>query len=101
MVIESKSLYDYLGKKAGSELGKKVYAAAIKKDVWVGRKNMEKHIVPEGYVCTYPVSFLDEYFNKKPFTLEDKIEALEARIETLEKKLNEIKTSEINDDLPF
>ena len=101
MVIESKSLFDYLGKPAGDKLGLEVHAAAVKKDVWIGQKAIEKHIVPSGYVCTYPVSFLDEYFNKTSFTLEDRIEALEARIGTLEKKLNEIKTSEINDDLPF
>ena len=66
MVIESKSLFDYLGKPAGGELGLEVHAAAVKKDVWIGKKDMEKNIVPAGYVCTYPISFLDEYFNRTP-----------------------------------
>ena len=87
MVIESKSLFDYLGKPAGDKLGLEVHAAAVKKDVWIGKKDMEKNIVPAGYVCTYPISFLDEYFNRKPAEQVAKIEALEARIETLEKKI--------------
>lgn len=105
MVIESQSLFDYLGQKAGSELGKKVHAAATAKDVWVGTKEIEKSLVPSGYVCTYPISFLDEYFNKKPSkpihstTLEDRIEALEKRVEYLEKKY--LKNKKIEDDLPF
>jgi len=105
MVIESQSLFDYLGKKAGSELGQKVHAAAAAKDVWIGTKEIEKSLVPSGYVCTYPISFLDEYFNKKPSkpihstVLEDRIEELEKRVEYLEKKY--LKDEKLEDDLPF
>ena len=102
MVIESQSLYDYLGKPAGPELGQKVHAAAISKGVFIGKKSIEKHIVPEGHVCTYQVSFLNEYFGRKStiqLNLEDRIEALEKRVSFLEEKY--LKNEKIEDDLPF
>ena len=103
MVIESQSLYDYLGKPAGPELGQKVHAAAIAKGTWVGKKDIEKSIVPVGYVCTYPISFLDEYFNKKPVaqvTLEDRVRALEEKLEHLERIVGQAADKKV-DDLPF
>ena len=105
MVIETQSLYDYLGKPAGSDLGKKIHSAAIAKDVFIGTKEINKNLVPQGKVCTYPITFLDEYFNKKPSkpihstVLEDRIEELEKRVEYLEKKY--LKDEELEDDLPF
>ena len=105
MVIETQSLFDYLGRPAGSDLGKKIHSAAIAKDVFIGTKEINKNLVPSGYVCTYPITFLDEYFNKKPSkpihstVLEDRIEELEKRVEYLEKKY--LKDEELEDDLPF
>jgi len=108
MVIEAQSLFDYLGRPAGPELGQKVHAAAVAKDVFIGKRSIEKHIVPEGHVCTYQVSFLDEYFNKKPVvqvTLEDKIKLLEDRVKLLEDKADllypHLKSNNKADDLPF
>ena len=103
MVIESQSLYDYLGKAAGPELGQKVHAAAVAKGVFIGKRSIEKHIVPEGHVCTYQVSFLDEYFNKKPVvqvTLEDRVKTLEEKLEHLERIVGQVADRKV-DDLPF
>jgi len=103
MVIESQSLYDYLGRPAGPELGQKVHAAAVAKGVFIGKRSIEKHIVPEGHVCTYQVSFLDEYFNKKPVvqvTLEDRVKTLEEKLEHLEKIVGQT-FGKKEDDLPF
>ena len=105
MVIETQSLFDYLGRPAGSDLGQKVHESAVAKGVFIGKKDVEISLVPSGYVCTYPISFLDEYFNKKPSkpihstVLEDRIEELEKRVEYLEKKY--LKDEELEDDLPF
>lgn len=62
-----KSLYDYLGKAAGAELGKAVAAAATKAKV-----KIDSHEVSNprytGRILKYPVEFLNEYFgNKLPF----------------------------------
>jgi len=102
MVIESQSLFDYLGKAAGPELGQKVHAAATTKDVWIGTKTIEKSLVPAGYVCTYPISFLDEYFNKKPakLSLEDRVKALEEKLNHLERIVGKAADKKV-DDLPF
>ena len=103
MVIESQSLYDYLGKAAGPELGKKVHAASIAKGVFIGKRSIEKHIIPEGHVCTYQVSFLDEYFNKKPtaqLSLEDRVKSLEEKLEHLERIIGQAADKKV-DDLPF
>ena len=59
--MEMVSLYDYLGRAAGSELGKQVATAAAKAGV--------KHEIREvsnskytGPIMLYPKSFLDLYF---------------------------------------
>jgi len=55
------SLYDYLGRAAGPELGKAVaYAAAVKK-IKVTSKQVE-NLKYSGPILMYPKSFLDEYF---------------------------------------
>ena len=100
MVIETQSLYDYLGKPAGSDLGKKIHSAAIAKDVFIGTKEINKNLVPSGYVCTYPITFLDEYFDRKPTTYLN----LEERVRALEEKVKQLEGGEIvdnEDDLPF
>ena len=45
MVIETQRLYDYLGKPAGSDLGKKIHSAAIAKDVFIGTKEINKNLI--------------------------------------------------------
>ena len=59
--MEMISLYDYLGRAAGSDLGKQVVTAAAKAGV--------KHEIREvsnpkykGHIMLYPKSFLDLYF---------------------------------------
>jgi hypothetical protein len=62
-----KSLYEYLGRAAGSELGKKVAAAASAKKVKLTTQEVSNPKY-SGTVMMYPVSFLDEYFeNELPF----------------------------------
>ena len=55
------SLYDYLGKAAGNELGKKVAAAASK-----ARLKLQTRAVSNpsyaGFVYLYPKDFLDTFF---------------------------------------
>jgi len=55
------SLFEYLGKPAGPELGKRIYAEAKKRRVKVSSRqvNTRKY---KGTILTYPVSFLDNYF---------------------------------------
>ena len=55
------SLYDYLGRAAGPELGQQVTQAAARKKV----KFQTRYVEQGGYkgdVMLYPKSFLDEYF---------------------------------------
>lgn len=56
-----KSLYEYLGRAAGSELGKQVALAAEQ-----ARVKIDSHEVSNtkytGRILKYPVSFLNEYF---------------------------------------
>lgn len=57
-----KSLFEWLGRAAGSELGAKVAAAASAQ----GIKLQEQQVSNPKYtgkVLTYPVSFLENYFN--------------------------------------
>ena len=57
------SLYDYLGRAAGPELGQQVAQAATKKIPKV--KFQTRFVEQGGYkgdVMLYPKSFLDEYF---------------------------------------
>lgn len=66
---EMKSLYEYLGRAAGSELGKQVYAAAS-----AAKVQIDSHEVSNpkytGTILKYPVSFLNEYFGKEtPHTI--------------------------------
>lgn len=60
---EMLSLYEYLGRAAGSELGKKVAEAATK-----ARVKIDSHQVSNkkytGVILKYPKPFLDNYFGK-------------------------------------
>jgi len=59
------SLYDYLGKAAGSELGTQVYKAANAQKVKITEKQVSNPVY-SGKILMYPKSFLDEYFKVKP-----------------------------------
>ena len=60
---EMLSLYDYLGKAAGQELGKDVFVAAAAKKVNTITKQVSNPVY-KGKIVMYPKSFLNEYFNK-------------------------------------
>ena len=65
METQLMSLFDYLGKAAGKELGAQVANAAVKQRI----PSMLRYISTETYtgnVNLYPKSFLDSYFNPKP-----------------------------------
>jgi hypothetical protein len=55
------SLFEYLGRRAGSDLGKQVYAAAKRNKIKVSSKQIATGAY-RGTILTYPVSFLDSYF---------------------------------------
>lgn len=58
-----KSLYEYLGRAAGSELGKAVATAATKAKVKIDSHEVSNSKYT-GTILKYPVSFLNEYFGK-------------------------------------
>jgi hypothetical protein len=55
------SLYDYLGRAAGSALGKQVYLNASSKRVKIDKKHVSNRVYT-GQIIMYPKSFLDSYF---------------------------------------
>ena len=55
------SLYDYLGRAAGPELGKQVAAAAASKSIPTSTRFVEQGGY-SGPILMYPKSFLDEFF---------------------------------------
>jgi len=59
--MEYLSLYDYLGKAAGNELGKEVAAAASKADIKLQTREIDNPKYA-GIVYLYPKDFLDFYF---------------------------------------
>lgn len=61
--IVFKSLYDYLGKRAGSELGKLVYETARLDKVPMQQREVSNPIYT-GKVMMYPAEWLDQYFTK-------------------------------------
>ena len=56
------SLFDYLGKPAGTELGGKVYEAARKDNIPVTTREVHTKNY-QGKVMLYPKEFLDGFFN--------------------------------------
>ena len=58
------SLFEYLGKPAGGDLGKKVYLAARAKNVNHSQREVSTRTYT-GMVMLYPKSFLEEYFKGK------------------------------------
>jgi hypothetical protein len=61
--MEYKSLYDYLGKAAGSELGKQVAEAAIQDNIKIKTRQVSNPKY-DGTVMLYPSDWLTNYFNK-------------------------------------
>jgi hypothetical protein len=60
---EFKSLYDYLGKRAGSALGRMVYETAKQDKVAMCQKEVSNPLYT-GKIMMYPVGWLDSYFTK-------------------------------------
>ena len=58
------SLFDYLGKPAGAELGDKVYKAARKANILVKTREISTKTY-SGKVMLYPKTFLDDFFTEK------------------------------------
>ena len=56
------SLYDYLGRAAGPDLGKKVAAAAVRAGVLCEVKHVNNPQY-DGKIMMYPKGFLELYFN--------------------------------------
>lgn len=76
------SLYEYLGRPAGSELGKKVFAFAKLIGADHGTKTVPYSRHKNGQIITYNRSYLDLYFKfenfflgKQPSTLEREVSA--------------------------
>jgi hypothetical protein len=63
MEIEMVSLYDYLKKPAGQELGKQVASAAMNEKIHMESKQVSNPKY-KGNILMYPKTWLDEYFNK-------------------------------------
>ena len=59
--MEMKSLYDYLGRAAGSELGRQVYNTAKKLGIPVKSRYIANNVYT-GDVMLYPETFLELYF---------------------------------------
>jgi hypothetical protein len=62
--IEFMSLYDYLGRAAGSKLGKQVFNYSKKLKITTKSKHV-KHDGYDGIIICYPVDFLKSYFYEK------------------------------------
>ena len=56
------SLYDYLGRPAGSELGQQVAAAAAQNRVKFETREVSTNTYT-GKIMLYPKNFLDNFFN--------------------------------------
>jgi hypothetical protein len=63
METEMISLFDYLKKPAGPELGKQVALAAINEKILIGSKQVSNSKY-KGNILMYPKSWLDIYFNQ-------------------------------------
>lgn len=61
--LDMMSLFDYLGTPAGTDLGKKVAAAAHQENVPMAARYVTTKTY-KGKVMLYPKGFLDKYFNK-------------------------------------
>lgn len=60
--VDMVSLYEFLGKAAGRELGREVYRAAMEQNVPVADHKVSNSTYT-GRIMKYPRRFLIEYFN--------------------------------------
>ena len=58
-----KSLYDYLGKRAGPELGKMVYQTAKQNKIPMQQREVSNPLYT-GKIMMYPSDWLEQYFTK-------------------------------------
>jgi hypothetical protein len=86
--VEMLSLYDYLKRPAGSQLGEQVAAYAKLRKAKFGTKSVSNPAY-QGEVMVYTKAFLDECFNAKKV------------FEPKHEDLTEINTQLANDNLPF
>lgn len=84
--MEYLSLYDYLGKAAGDELGLEVSMAAKQAGIEIGKKQVSNPKYT-GEIQMYPKEFLEAYF-REPDSI---------HMEDLPGQIN----YDIDDDLPF
>ena len=63
--MEYKSLYDYLGKAAGSELGKQVAEAAVRDKIQIQTRHVSNSKY-QGVIMLYPSNWLTKYFDSNP-----------------------------------
>jgi hypothetical protein len=68
--MEYMSLYDYLGKAAGGELGKQVAEAAMRDGIKLQTRQVSNPKY-EGAVMLYPSDWLSNYFNPELPSLKD------------------------------
>jgi hypothetical protein len=86
--VEMLSLYEYLKRPAGSQLGEQVAAYAKLRKAKFGTKSVSNPAY-QGEVMVYTKEFLDECFNAKKV------------FEPKHEDLTEINTQLANDNLPF
>jgi hypothetical protein len=55
------SLFEFLGKAAGSELGRQVYIKSVQSNVYIKSKQVSNKKYT-GNIVTYPKAFLELYF---------------------------------------
>jgi len=60
--MEYKSLYDYLGRAAGSQLGKQVAEAAVRDRIKIQTRQVSNPKY-QGEIMLYPSDWLTKYFN--------------------------------------
>jgi hypothetical protein len=65
MQEQYQSLFDYLGRPAGTDLGKQVFTESRKQNIKVQYREVKTKNY-EGKVMVYPSSFLENYFNPQP-----------------------------------
>jgi hypothetical protein len=86
--VEMMSLYDYLKRPAGKQLGEQVAAYAKLRKAKYGTKQVSNPVY-QGEVMVYTKAFLDECFNAKKL------------FDPKQEDLTEINTQLANLDLPF
>jgi hypothetical protein len=89
--MEYLSLYDYLGKPAGGELGKQVASAASREGIKLETREVSTQRYT-GIVYLYPKDFLEFYF-RKPDTVKE-ADPISGDIDWSNSELED-------DDLPF